>query len=963
MSGNWNEVMGMRLLQMSLAGGVLILAITAVRAVFINKLPKRTFLVLWGVAMMRLLIPASVPSVLSVYNLLGQGTEIAGISGGLTEAGLFQGQTGAASAGERSGTDSGAGMKPKENGSADSTEGALSADTGNRTAAKGLQGAAGQTAGRLVAFEVESLLVAASDSLRGEVWISGWDIAGKAVGISDIDNRHMEVNGTSISEEGQRTASAWHGLPGRQRIFGILWCIGAMICAIYFTVSCYYLRWKYRTAIPVQNDFLKQWLEEHRLWREVRTCVSDRISAPMTYGIFRPVILLPGNLNLEDKGQLACILTHEYVHIRRFDTAKKLAATLALCIHWFNPLVWAMYILFNRDVEMACDEGVVRRLGAESRSAYALALISLEEQKSGLVPLGNHFSKNAIEERITAIMKIKKTSFAAILLAVALVSSVTTVFATSAFGGERKTNGMPETDTQIPLSDRTYTQEEWEKLRALRFDGYEEMSVRDFQNKVWELTDSEEYRDTLESFSLDATLYEQRDRNDTAAFLFYVLSPLTAEKWESRSFGGSVTTDYPGAADNAVLEYEIILTIQDAEKLTVGEYRDTRAGVAKGLESWMAGRTEEELQEEDLMNTAIDSEIANLERKWGSESLRIQVNPYYVPLVNADIPDDQALDDQALEGMALKIRQRQWDEILTPYVPFGLSYEYDPSSDDFKLYFQGKEVRGLVDEEEGIWFSEHSGISTYGEGAVELYAVYEDGKLAGLREATEEEQKAWTQMRQANTDSLTTGVEEERGNPGTEEDYQSLLALMAPGYEAMSLTEFNGALLEWANENHDRMERIGRDTAWNDIQVPLQEDELSFVKLTANLSGTENGTQIRNQNRGREEDPVHDRYLPDKIVAESGMAAWCSLFYQFSYHIDDKNVVTVEERDRCIGGFMEAVHAFWEDTDVESMLKMEEKDVVEELQRIAALWSDGHIAITVREDYVSFEHMDERGIQ
>ena len=86
----------------------------------------------------------------------------------------------------------------------------------------------------------------------------------------------------------------------------------------------------------------------------------------------------------------------------------KLIATLALCIHWFNPVVWAMYIFLNRDIELSCDESVVRQFGETSKSNYAKTLISMEEKKSGLIPLHNSFSRNAIEERITAIMKTKK---------------------------------------------------------------------------------------------------------------------------------------------------------------------------------------------------------------------------------------------------------------------------------------------------------------------------------------------------------------------------------------------------------------------------------------------------------------------------------------------------------------------------------------------------------------------------
>ncbi len=133
---------------------------------------------------------------------------------------------------------------------------------------------------------------------------------------------------------------------------------------------------------------------------------SDRISAPLTYGIFRPVILMPKKMDWKNEKQLQYVLSHEYVHNYRYDTVTKLIATLALCIHWFNPFVWVMYILFNRDIELACDESVIRQFGEKSKSAYSLMLINMEATKSGLLPFCNNFSKNAIEERITAVMKI-----------------------------------------------------------------------------------------------------------------------------------------------------------------------------------------------------------------------------------------------------------------------------------------------------------------------------------------------------------------------------------------------------------------------------------------------------------------------------------------------------------------------------------------------------------------------------
>ena len=90
------------------------------------------------------------------------------------------------------------------------------------------------------------------------------------------------------------------------------------------------------------------------------------------------------------------------------------------------------------------------------------------------------------------------------------------------------------------------------------------------------LTDTEEYRDLLERFSQNTALYEQKDRNEIASFLFYTLEPLTAEKWQTRDFGGGIASDHPGASDNAMLEFVFSLTIQNADTLTVGEYNAAR---------------------------------------------------------------------------------------------------------------------------------------------------------------------------------------------------------------------------------------------------------------------------------------------------------------------------------------------------------------------------------------------------
>ena len=345
----------MSLLQMSFAGAVMILAIIVIRALAINLLPKKTFLALWGIEVMRLLLPFSLPSAFSVYSLIDDHIPMT-------------------------------------------------------APAKVPQ-----------AFEV----------LPAET------------------NGQMFTMPSGISNTAS-SISAW----------AIIWGVGMLVCALVFAIAYWKCRQEFQTSLPVDNGFIRGWLSSHRLKRTISVRQSSRFSAPLTYGVFCPVILMPTSTDWENTKSLQYVLAHEYVHIRRFDSITKLVLITALCVHWFNPLVWAMYVLANRDIELSCDEAVVRLFGENTKAAYARSLISMEETRSGLTPLCNNFNKNAIEERITAIMKIKKTSIFSLALAVALIVGVTTVFATSAFAssgneGEKPANvGLDLT----PSSNRQITE-------------------------------------------------------------------------------------------------------------------------------------------------------------------------------------------------------------------------------------------------------------------------------------------------------------------------------------------------------------------------------------------------------------------------------------------------------------------------------------------------------------------------
>ena len=268
-----------------------------------------------------------------------------------------------------------------------------------------------------------------------------------AFSVYSLMGSHAPGNGSQairvlpIGASGQ-AASMPDSITNAVSTWTVVWAAGVLVCAVFFSLAYWKCRKEFQTSIPVGNDFTENWLSVHQQGRRISIRQSGRFSAPLTYGVLHPVILMPTSTKWENTDSLAYVLAHEYVHIRRFDSIRKLVLIVVLCVHWFNPLVWVMYILANRDIELLCDEAVVRFFGENTKAAYARALISMEETRSGLTPLCSSFSKNAIEERITAIMKIKKTTVFSLVLAGFIVVGTATAFATSANAQQAESVGQ-----------------------------------------------------------------------------------------------------------------------------------------------------------------------------------------------------------------------------------------------------------------------------------------------------------------------------------------------------------------------------------------------------------------------------------------------------------------------------------------------------------------------------------------
>ncbi len=153
----------------------------------------------------------------------------------------------------------------------------------------------------------------------------------------------------------------------------LCWLLGALALALAIGVLYVAQRRRLREALPLEDRACQGFVERQGLRRPVRVLVSDRIRTPLTYGLLRPRIVLPKGMDRKQPAELLCVLTHEMIHIRRLDVLAKGAALAALCLHWFNPLVWCMVFLLDRDLEQACDERAIALLGERWKDRYALA--------------------------------------------------------------------------------------------------------------------------------------------------------------------------------------------------------------------------------------------------------------------------------------------------------------------------------------------------------------------------------------------------------------------------------------------------------------------------------------------------------------------------------------------------------------------------------------------------------------
>lgn len=189
-------------------------------------------------------------------------------------------------------------------------------------------------------------------------------------------------------------------------IYSVLWLAGMAALLVHALVSAGKLKRKLATAILLRDNIYE----------------SEFVDSPFVFGVVKPNIYLPMHM---DEGTAAYVIAHERAHLARRDHWWKVLGYLVLALHWFNPLVWVAYILFCRDIELACDEKVVKGLDGAARADYSQALLSCAAPKRAVAACPLAFGEGNIKTRVKSALHYKKPAFwvaAAAVLAVVIVA-------------------------------------------------------------------------------------------------------------------------------------------------------------------------------------------------------------------------------------------------------------------------------------------------------------------------------------------------------------------------------------------------------------------------------------------------------------------------------------------------------------------------------------------------------------
>ena len=203
-------------------------------------------------------------------------------------------------------------------------------------------------------------------------------------------------------------------------IVSIIWLVGIVAFILYSVVSYVALKNKIRTAVILKDDIYQ----------------CETVETPFVLGIMKPRIYLPFEINEQD---MEHVILHEKAHVTRKDHWWKALGFYALTVHWFNPVIWLGYVLFCRDIELACDEKVVKDLDKEQRADYSQALLACSSKRHTIAACPIAFGEMNVKNRIKSVLTYKKPTVLLMRIGVVIFAVIAICFLTNPIGSKYKT--------------------------------------------------------------------------------------------------------------------------------------------------------------------------------------------------------------------------------------------------------------------------------------------------------------------------------------------------------------------------------------------------------------------------------------------------------------------------------------------------------------------------------------------
>ena len=335
-------------------------------------------------------------------------------------------------------------------------------------------------------------------------------------------------------------------------ICGILWLIGM---TVFLTAGA---RKYWRTAKELKSAvYLKE-------WKHYPVRISDVRGVPMSFGIFRPGIYVPESFresadNALPPVQQEMILTHEAMHLRHHDPLWKVIAFLALALHWWNPLVWICLRCMNQDLEMACDEAVLQRLGSGRKKEYATTLLEFASDRGG-IPLVAAFGESPAEKRIRNVIGYRKAPWwicATLIVVVMFLAGCVTTTAAEETAEEEAAEEVAKEENAEEVMEEAEREAETDLICGMSLEEIKQMTDRmkryeaktteewDRVKQQWEQSDKEfwvlRYSESDESY-----LYGARD-GDWLRLVVRIgdrMAPVEPMKWIPDSYYSFRSSDF-----------------------------------------------------------------------------------------------------------------------------------------------------------------------------------------------------------------------------------------------------------------------------------------------------------------------------------------------------------------------------------------------------------------------------------